>query len=191
MAFARGARTGVLTSGCRWLRTRRRGGGELAVAVADQGPEAPVGVVEVHEQVARQLGQPRSGRVRGDAQDVRSAGGVLHDEERVEPVQGDRVEVEQVAGKIACTCAWRNWAQVGPARRGAGSIPAALRIVHTVQAPIWEPSPASSPWTRPYHVYTPRWDLGGQAHDEGADTGRDTGSACPDGLAHKLIRVGS
>ena len=33
----------------------------------------------------------------GDAQDVYPAGGVLDDEERVEPVQGDRVEMEQVA----------------------------------------------------------------------------------------------
>jgi hypothetical protein len=39
------------------------GGGELAVTVADQEPEAPVGVVEVHEQVARQLREPGSGRV--------------------------------------------------------------------------------------------------------------------------------
>jgi hypothetical protein len=36
--------------------------------------------------------------VGGDAQDVDAAGGVLDDEERVEPVQGDGVEVEQVAG---------------------------------------------------------------------------------------------
>ena len=74
-------------------------GGELAVAVADQKREASVGVVEVHEQVAGLLGQPGSGRVRGDAQDVHAAGGVFDDEERVEPVQGDRVEVEQVAGQ--------------------------------------------------------------------------------------------
>jgi hypothetical protein len=52
-------------------------GGELAVAVADQEPDASVGVVEVHEQVAGLLGQPRSGRVGGDAQDVYPAGGVL------------------------------------------------------------------------------------------------------------------
>ena len=75
------------------------GGGELVVVVADQEPERPVGVVEVHEQVAGLLGQPRSGRVRGDAQDVHSAGGVLDDEERVEPVQRDRVAMEQVAGQ--------------------------------------------------------------------------------------------
>jgi hypothetical protein len=30
---------------------------------------------------------------------VNAAGGVFDDEERVEPVQGDRVEVEQVAGQ--------------------------------------------------------------------------------------------
>ena len=35
--------------------------------------------------------------MRGDAEDVHAAGGVLDDEERVEPVQGDRLEVEQVA----------------------------------------------------------------------------------------------
>jgi hypothetical protein len=58
------------------------GGSELAVAVADEEPEASVGVVEVHEQVAGLLGQPGSGRVRGDAQDVYPTGGVLDDEER-------------------------------------------------------------------------------------------------------------
>ena len=39
--------------------------------------------------------------MRGDAEDVYAAGGVLDDEEDVEPVQGDRVEVEQVAGEDA------------------------------------------------------------------------------------------
>lgn len=28
--------------------------------------------------------------------------------------------------KIACACAWRNWDQIGPVRRGDGSMPAAL-----------------------------------------------------------------
>ena len=37
--------------------------------------------------------------MRGDAKDVYPAGGVLDDEERVQPVQGDGVEVEQVAGE--------------------------------------------------------------------------------------------
>jgi hypothetical protein len=57
------------------------------------------GVVEIHEQVAGQLGQPGAGRVGGDTEDVHAAGGVLDDEERVQPVQGEGVEVEQVAGQ--------------------------------------------------------------------------------------------
>ena len=75
------------------------GGGELAVAVADEEPEASLSVVKVHEQFPRELGQPAVGWVRGDAEDVYAAGGVFDDEERVEPVQGDRVEVEQVASQ--------------------------------------------------------------------------------------------
>jgi hypothetical protein len=74
--------------------------------------------------------------VSGDAQDVRAAGGVLDDEEHVEPVQADRVDMEHVAGDDAVRCARRNCAQVGPARRGAGSIPAACKIFQTVEAPI-------------------------------------------------------
>jgi hypothetical protein len=77
------------------------GGGELAVAVADEESEVPVGVVEVHEQVAGLLGEPGCGRVGGDAEDVDAAGAVFDDEECLEPVQGDRVEVEQVAGQDA------------------------------------------------------------------------------------------
>jgi hypothetical protein len=37
--------------------------------------------------------------VGGDAEDVHPAGGVLDDEERIQPVQGDGVEVEHVAGQ--------------------------------------------------------------------------------------------
>ena len=113
------------------------GGGELGVAVADEEPEASVGVVEVHQQVAGLLGEPGAGGVGGDAQDVHPPGGVLDDEEDVEAAQGDGVEVEQVAGEDGVGLRSRNCAQVGPARRGAGSIPAPWRIVQTVEAPIW------------------------------------------------------
>ena len=44
--------------------------------------------------------------------------------------------------RIACAWARRNSDQGGPARRGAGSTPAAWRIVQTVEAPIWTPRPA-------------------------------------------------
>ena len=77
------------------------GGGELGVAVADEEPDSSTGVVEVHKQVAGLLGEPSYGGVRGHAEDVHAAGGVLDDEEDVEPAQGDRVEVEQVAGEDA------------------------------------------------------------------------------------------
>ena len=49
---------------------------------------------------------------------------------------------------MACAWAVRNWRQVGPARRGAGPMPAACRISHTVDAAIAYPSRASSPWIR-------------------------------------------
>ena len=42
----------------------------------------------------------------------------------------------------------RGYPAVGPARRGAGSIPASCRICHTVDAAIWWPSLTSSPCTR-------------------------------------------
>jgi hypothetical protein len=90
-------------------------GSELAVAVADQEPEAPAGVVEVHQQVARELSQPSAGGVGGHAEDVYATGGVFDDEERVELVQVDRVEVEQVAGEDAVgLCA----EELGPGRTG-------------------------------------------------------------------------
>ena len=73
----------------------------------------------------------------GDAEDVYAAGGVFDDEECVEPVPGDRVEVKRVQARMPWAWAWRNWDQVGLARRGAGSMPAALRMVHTVEAPMW------------------------------------------------------
>jgi hypothetical protein len=97
IAFARGARRCLDDLDVDGGEHSVEGGGELAVAVTDEEPEASVGVVEVHEQVAGLLGQPGSRRVRSDAQDVYPAGGVLDDEERVQPVQRDRVEMEQVA----------------------------------------------------------------------------------------------
>ena len=125
IALARGARTGVLMIlDVDGGEDGVEGGGELGVAVADQEPEASTGVVEVHEQVAGLLGEPGSGGVGGDAEDVHAAGGVLDDEERVEPVQGDGVEVEQVAGQDRVGLRAEELAQDGPARRGAGSIPA-------------------------------------------------------------------
>ena len=57
---------------------------ELGVAIADEEPESPAGV---------------AGRVGGDAEDVDAAGGVLDGKERVQPLQGEGVDMKQVAGQ--------------------------------------------------------------------------------------------
>ena len=52
------------------------------------------------------------------------------------------------AARMPRAWAVRNCFQVGPVRRGAGSIPASCRICHTVEAAIGWPSLTSSPCTR-------------------------------------------
>ena len=91
-------------------------GGELGVAVPDEKPKTLSGVVEVHAEVAGLLGQPGAGRVAGDTQDVHAAGGVLDDEERVQPVQGDGVEMQQVAGQDRARLRPQ---KLGPGRSGS------------------------------------------------------------------------
>ena len=112
------------------------GGGELAVAVADEESEVPVGVVEVHDQVAGLLGEPGCGRVGGDAEDVDAAGGVFDDEECESRCRVIVSRWNRSQARMPWAWAWRNCVQVGPARRGAGSLPATLRMVHTVEAPM-------------------------------------------------------
>jgi hypothetical protein len=77
------------------------GGGEPAVAVADEEPDAAVGVIEVHQQVAGELGEPGFGRMGGDAEDVHPTAGVLDDVERVEPVQGDLARLPPAVANTA------------------------------------------------------------------------------------------
>jgi hypothetical protein len=52
--------------------------------------------------------------------------------------------------KIPAAWVCRNCRQVGPARCGAGAMPAAFRIPHTVDGATATPSFASSPWIRRY-----------------------------------------
>src|SRR5262249_2558766 len=51
------------------------------------------------------------------------------------------------AASNAPACERRNYAQVVPARSGAGSIPASRRISHTVDAATFTPRVSSSPCT--------------------------------------------
>ena len=65
-------------------------------------------------------------------------------------VPSSRSAVKKSHARIASAWERRNCDQVGTDRRGAGSIPAFLRISHTVEAAIFTPRPASSPWILRY-----------------------------------------
>ena len=58
--------------------------------------------------------------------------------------------VKRSSARIPCAWDRRNSGQPGPSRRGAGLIPALLRIFQTVDGATVMPSPASSPWMRRY-----------------------------------------
>jgi hypothetical protein len=75
---------------------RIEGGGELAVAVADQELKTFGVVAELHEQVAGLLGGPGPGGVGGDPGDVHPAGAVLDHDEHVETAKEDGVDVGKV-----------------------------------------------------------------------------------------------
>jgi hypothetical protein len=94
-------------------------------------------VAEIHQQVACLLGDPGSGWVRGDTQQVHAAGGMLDDEQNVEPVPQQRVDAQEVRGENAVCLGAQEFGQLAPSRRGAGSMPARFRIDHTVQGASW------------------------------------------------------
>jgi len=48
-----------------------------------------------HQKIARLLSDPGTGGVRGDAEEVDAAGGVLHDEQHLEPLQQHRIDAEE------------------------------------------------------------------------------------------------
>ncbi len=76
--------------------------------------------------------------MRGHAEDPHPAGGVLDDEEAVQASEVTVSRWTRSQARIPRACAVRNSRQVGPDRRGAGSSPAVVRILHTVEAPtLW------------------------------------------------------
>jgi hypothetical protein len=72
------------------------GGGELAVAIADQEPEPADAVVEVHEQVTGLLGDPGPGGVGSDPGEVHAPAVVLDHDEDVEAAEEGGVDVCEV-----------------------------------------------------------------------------------------------
>jgi hypothetical protein len=87
--------------------------GVFGVSVADGEPKPGDAFVEVHQEVARGLRGPGRSRMRGDAEDVDSAGVNLHHEQHVESVQSDGVEVEEVRGQQSYCLGAREGAPTG------------------------------------------------------------------------------
>lgn len=61
------------------------------------------------------MGDPGTGGVRGDAEEVDAAGGVLHHEQHIEPVQQQGVDAEEVGGEDAVGLDADKQAQAQPA----------------------------------------------------------------------------
>ena len=75
------------------------GVGELGVSVADEEAKRVDPVAEIHGEIAGGLGNPRSGRVGCDTEDVHSSGVDLYQEQHIQSAQEDRVDVEEIAGQ--------------------------------------------------------------------------------------------
>jgi hypothetical protein len=70
---------------------------ELAVPVTDQKPWPDVLLVELHQQIARLLGNPTTVRVGRDPGDPDTPGRQLDEEQNIEPPEEERVDGEEVA----------------------------------------------------------------------------------------------
>ena len=127
IAFARGACTGVRRT---WMASLANTASNMAVnfavAIPDEEPEPSRAVAKVDQQVAGLLDNPGSGRVRGDAQQVHAAGGMLDDEQNIEPVPQQRIDAKEVRGENAVCLGAQELPPAGPvAARGgiqAGSL---------------------------------------------------------------------
>ncbi|GAA2216891.1 hypothetical protein ACFY2R_28025 [Micromonospora olivasterospora] len=89
------------------------GGGVLAVAVADEKPERVGTLAQLRSEVTGLLDHPLPSGVRGDAKKVDPSGGHLHDHQRVQARQQDRVEVKEVDGQKASGLVAQEGAPVG------------------------------------------------------------------------------
>src|ERR1039457_5181609 len=125
-------------------------GGEVRAAVADHELDPVRLLAEVHDQVPGLLGGPFPGRMQGDSEDADAPSGVLDHGQDIGLGAVQQVGREESRARIASAWEPKNCDQVGPFRRGTGSIPAFFRISHAVDAAIFTPRPASSPWILRY-----------------------------------------
>jgi hypothetical protein len=109
-------------------------GGILMILMLGGEPQrlGPAGQIE--REVAGLLGHPVTRRVGGHPGQVHPPVGDLHEDQHVQPAQQHRLHGDQVAADDAAGLRGENRRQLGPSRRGAGSMPARCRIDHTVLA---------------------------------------------------------
>jgi hypothetical protein len=88
---------------------------------------------------------------------VHAPGRELDEEQNVDPPQGDRVDGEEVARDHALCLASDELAPGNPGALAVRPIPAPIRMLRTLVAEIWIPSPISSPAIRRYpHLWFSR-----------------------------------
>jgi hypothetical protein len=110
---------------------------------ASSGSSARPRHPEVHQEVAGLLRYPLTRRVGGDPGHVHPPPAMLDNEQDVQAAQQHSTG-KKSAARMVLARASRNARQDCPARRGAGSMPAFLRIRHTVDG--------ASSWPRPTSV---------------------------------------
>jgi hypothetical protein len=89
IAFILGTLIPVLTMAMPSLRkTASKAAVYRPVAVADEVLDGGAGVPEVHHKIPGQLRRPACGGMRGDAENMDAAGGVLDGGEDVQPAAG-------------------------------------------------------------------------------------------------------
>src|SRR4051812_45009284 len=120
-------------------------GSEERITIINQEPQRAKAITQVHDEIAGLLHRPRTGRLRGHSPQVQSSGAVLNDTSTYNRLSSTVSTTKKSQAITACAWAARNCRQPGPARRGAGSMPAVCRNSHTVEAAIAYPSRASSP----------------------------------------------
>ncbi len=81
------------------VEDRIEGGGELAVAVADQVPHAGAGVLEIQDEVSGHVGGPGCGGMRGRAENPNAAGGMFEDGQDVQSGSGQGLHLDEVCGE--------------------------------------------------------------------------------------------
>jgi hypothetical protein len=86
--------------------------------------------------------------VGGDSGEVHAETVVLDHDEDVEAAQEDGVDVGEVDREDRVGLRGQELSPGRPDRRGAGSSPALLRILQTVEAATAWPRPTNSPWMR-------------------------------------------